>query len=154
MRNEDRTIVISSHQLADLERFADHVAVMQAGQVIAFGSIPELLERYAQLDVQLPPLCQRPELRHPGHQPPAGSRLRAARSPVAAAAVARTAGRRGDRRIPRGRSRSCSSRSMKTGRTRGQPKQLCGMNRTILALLLDYHRPHARRVGPAGVAFS
>ena len=54
MRNEDRTIVISSHQLADLERFADHVAVMQAGQVIASGSIPELLERYVQLDVQLP----------------------------------------------------------------------------------------------------
>jgi ABC-2 type transport system ATP-binding protein len=54
MRNEDRTIVISSHQLADLERFADHVVVMQAGQVIASGSIPELLERYVQLDVQLP----------------------------------------------------------------------------------------------------
>jgi len=54
MRNEDRTIVISSHHLADLERFADHVAVMQAGQVITYGSIPELLERYVQLDVQLP----------------------------------------------------------------------------------------------------
>ena len=54
MRSEDRTILISSHQLADLERFADHVAVMQAGQVIAFGSIPDLLERYVQLDVQLP----------------------------------------------------------------------------------------------------
>ena len=54
MRDENRTIVISSHQLADLERFADHVAVMQAGQVITYGSIPELLERYVQLDVQLP----------------------------------------------------------------------------------------------------
>lgn len=54
MRNEDRTIVISSHQLADLERFADHVAVMQAGQIIASGAIPDLLERYVQLDVQLP----------------------------------------------------------------------------------------------------
>src|SRR5262245_49954949 len=54
MRNEERTIVISSHQLVDLERFADHVAVMQAGQVIAFGSIPQLLDRYVQLDVQLP----------------------------------------------------------------------------------------------------
>jgi ABC-2 type transport system ATP-binding protein len=54
MRSEDRTILISSHQLADLERFADHVAIMQAGQVIAFGSIPDLLERYVQLDVQLP----------------------------------------------------------------------------------------------------
>jgi ABC-2 type transport system ATP-binding protein len=54
MQNENRTIVISSHQLSDLERFADHVAVMQAGQIIAFGSIPELLERYVQLDVHLP----------------------------------------------------------------------------------------------------
>jgi ABC-2 type transport system ATP-binding protein len=55
MQDEDRTILISSHQLADLERFADHVAVMQAGQIIAFGSIPDLLERYVQLDVRLPP---------------------------------------------------------------------------------------------------
>jgi ABC-2 type transport system ATP-binding protein len=54
MRNENRTIVISSHQLADLERFADHVAVMQAGQIITYGAIPDLLERYVQLDVQLP----------------------------------------------------------------------------------------------------
>jgi ABC-2 type transport system ATP-binding protein len=54
MRNENRTILISSHQLGDLERFADHVAVMQAGQVIAFGAIPDLLERYVQLDIQLP----------------------------------------------------------------------------------------------------
>jgi ABC-2 type transport system ATP-binding protein len=54
MQNENRTIVISSHQLSDLERFADHVAVMQEGQVIVFGSIPDLLERYVQLDVQLP----------------------------------------------------------------------------------------------------
>jgi ABC-2 type transport system ATP-binding protein len=54
MRNENRTILISSHQLVDLERFADHVAVMQAGQIITYGSIPDLLERYVQLDVQLP----------------------------------------------------------------------------------------------------
>jgi ABC-2 type transport system ATP-binding protein len=54
MRSENRTILISSHQLGDLERFADHVAVMQAGQIITYGSIPDLLERYVQLDVQLP----------------------------------------------------------------------------------------------------
>ena len=54
MRSDERTILISSHQLVDLERFADHVAVMQAGQIIAFGSIPSLLDRYVQLDVQLP----------------------------------------------------------------------------------------------------
>jgi ABC-2 type transport system ATP-binding protein len=54
MQNEDRTILISSHQLSDLERFADHVVVMQAGQVVVAGAIPDLLERYVQLDVQLP----------------------------------------------------------------------------------------------------
>ncbi len=54
MRNEQRTIVISSHQLSEVERLADHVAVMQAGQVIACGAIPDLLERYRQLDVELP----------------------------------------------------------------------------------------------------
>jgi len=54
MRDENRTIVISSHQLADLERFADHVAILQAGQIVTYGAIPELLDRYVQWDVQLP----------------------------------------------------------------------------------------------------
>jgi ABC-2 type transport system ATP-binding protein len=54
MQNENRTIVISSHQISDLERFADHVVVMQAGQVVAAGAIPDLLDRYVQLDVRLP----------------------------------------------------------------------------------------------------
>ena len=54
MQSENRTILISSHQLGDLERFADHVAVMSAGQIITHGAIPDLLERYVQLDIQLP----------------------------------------------------------------------------------------------------
>ena len=61
MQSEDRTIVISSHQLAELERFADYVAVMNRGQVVASGAIPDLLERYVELDVLLtvdrPPEC-------------------------------------------------------------------------------------------------
>ena len=55
IQDQNRTIIISSHQLADLERFADHVAVMQEGQITAFGAIPDLLDRFVQLDVQLPP---------------------------------------------------------------------------------------------------
>jgi ABC-2 type transport system ATP-binding protein len=49
MQNEERTIVISSHQLAELERFADHVAILNAGQLVTFGSIPSLLECYVQI---------------------------------------------------------------------------------------------------------
>jgi ABC-2 type transport system ATP-binding protein len=53
MRSEARTIVISSHQLAELERIADHVAVLNQGQIVVAGPIPEVLERYQELDVLL-----------------------------------------------------------------------------------------------------
>jgi ABC-2 type transport system ATP-binding protein len=53
MQNENRTIVISSHQLTELERIADHVAVINQGQVIVAGAIPDVLERYQELDVLL-----------------------------------------------------------------------------------------------------
>jgi ABC-2 type transport system ATP-binding protein len=55
MQNEQRTIVISSHQLVELERFADHVAILNAGQLVTFGAIPDLLERYALVDALLKP---------------------------------------------------------------------------------------------------
>ena len=50
MQNEERTIVISSHQLVELERFTDHVAILNEGQLVTFGAIPALLERYVQID--------------------------------------------------------------------------------------------------------
>lgn len=53
MRDEERTIVISSHQLAELERYADYVAIVNQGQVVAHGTTPELLSRYTELDVLL-----------------------------------------------------------------------------------------------------
>jgi ABC-type multidrug transport system ATPase subunit len=55
MQNEERTIVISSHQLTELERFADHVAILNAGRLVTAGAIPEVLERYVQLDVVVKP---------------------------------------------------------------------------------------------------
>jgi ABC-2 type transport system ATP-binding protein len=50
MQNEERTIIISSHQLTELERFADHVAILNRGKLITFGAIPDLLARYVQVD--------------------------------------------------------------------------------------------------------
>jgi ABC-2 type transport system ATP-binding protein len=50
MQNEERTIVISSHQLVELERFADHVAILNGGKLVTYGAIPDLLERYVQVD--------------------------------------------------------------------------------------------------------
>jgi ABC-2 type transport system ATP-binding protein len=57
MQSEARTIVISSHQLTELERFADHVAVMNQGQIVVSGATPDLLERYVELDVLLRQEC-------------------------------------------------------------------------------------------------
>jgi ABC-2 type transport system ATP-binding protein len=53
MRREDRTIVISSHQLTELERFADHVAIMNRGTILVAGRMDELVDRYMQMDVRI-----------------------------------------------------------------------------------------------------
>jgi len=53
IRDEERTILISSHQLAELERCADHVVVVNEGQLVASGTTPDLLSRYTELDVLL-----------------------------------------------------------------------------------------------------
>jgi ABC-2 type transport system ATP-binding protein len=53
IRDEERTVLISSHQLAELERCADHVLVVNEGQLVASGATPDLLSRYTELDVLL-----------------------------------------------------------------------------------------------------
>jgi ABC-2 type transport system ATP-binding protein len=50
MNTEGRTILISSHQLTDLERFADHVAIINKGKLLTTGRMDRLLERYRQVD--------------------------------------------------------------------------------------------------------
>jgi ABC-2 type transport system ATP-binding protein len=52
MRREDRTILISSHQLTDLERFADHAAIIDRGRLVVSGRMDQLIERYLQLRVR------------------------------------------------------------------------------------------------------
>jgi ABC-2 type transport system ATP-binding protein len=53
MQGENRTILISSHQLTDLERFADHVAIINQGKLLASGRMDQLVERYSQIDAQV-----------------------------------------------------------------------------------------------------
>ena len=43
----NRTVVISSHQLSDLEKLADHVAILNKGKLIAAGPMAQLVERHA-----------------------------------------------------------------------------------------------------------
>jgi ABC-2 type transport system ATP-binding protein len=55
MGTEGRTILISSHQLTDLERFADHVAIVNKGRLLSTGRMDRLLERYRQFDARIRP---------------------------------------------------------------------------------------------------
>jgi ABC-2 type transport system ATP-binding protein len=53
MTGEGRTILISSHQLTDLERFADHAAIVNRGKLLTSGRMDELVERYRQYDARV-----------------------------------------------------------------------------------------------------
>jgi ABC-2 type transport system ATP-binding protein len=46
-----RAVIISSHQLSDLERLADHVVVLNRGTVMSQGPIDDLVDRYQQWDI-------------------------------------------------------------------------------------------------------
>ena len=53
IQDERRTVLISSHDLADLERYADHIGVLHRGQMIAEGPTSALVERYRMIDATL-----------------------------------------------------------------------------------------------------
>ncbi len=50
VQNEDRTVLISSHNLADLERFADHIGMIQDGRLLLEGPTWEVVERFQMID--------------------------------------------------------------------------------------------------------
>jgi len=52
VRNEDRTVFISSHGITDLERFADHVGMIKNGRMLFEGEITEVVERYRLADFE------------------------------------------------------------------------------------------------------
>ena len=47
----NRTVIFSTHITSDLERVADHVAVLQRGQISFFGDLGELKDRVKRLAV-------------------------------------------------------------------------------------------------------
>lgn len=53
VKREDRAVVISSHQLADLERVADHAAIIDKGRLVIFERMDRLVSRFVQIDARL-----------------------------------------------------------------------------------------------------
>lgn len=53
VREERQTVLISSHNLADLERYADHIGFILDGKMLLEGSTAELLEMFRWVDCSL-----------------------------------------------------------------------------------------------------
>jgi len=54
VRDGDRTVLISSHGLGDLERFADHVGMIKHGRMLVEGPMSAVTDRYRMVDVAIP----------------------------------------------------------------------------------------------------
>lgn len=54
IQDQNRTIIISSHILTDIEKVIDHVIVLDQGKILVDESFDELLEQYVRLDVFSP----------------------------------------------------------------------------------------------------
>ncbi len=62
VKREDRAVVISSHQLSDLERVADQVAIIDKGRLVIFERMDRLVSRFVQIDAHLTTGGAMPEL--------------------------------------------------------------------------------------------
>lgn len=51
IQTQDRTIIISSHILSDIEKVIDHVVIMDEGKIISDSSFDELRERFCRVQL-------------------------------------------------------------------------------------------------------
>jgi ABC-2 type transport system ATP-binding protein len=50
VQDEERTVLIASHGLADIERFADHVGIIRDGNLLLEGATTDIVSRYRLVD--------------------------------------------------------------------------------------------------------
>jgi len=51
VQDEERTVLISSHGLADVERFADHLGMIKDGRLLFEGATDEVIARFRMVDL-------------------------------------------------------------------------------------------------------
>jgi ABC-2 type transport system ATP-binding protein len=54
VQDDDRTVVISSHGLGDVERFTDHLGMIKNGRLLFEGATSEVIARFRMVDVVAP----------------------------------------------------------------------------------------------------
>ncbi len=50
VQNEERTVLISSHGLTDIERFTDHIGMIKNGKMLLEGPTSDIVERFCMID--------------------------------------------------------------------------------------------------------
>lgn len=64
LRDEERSILFSSHNTLDVERISDRISFLDRGRLVASSDKEEFLERWRRIEVQLPPGSTLPDLPH------------------------------------------------------------------------------------------
>jgi len=64
LRDEDRSILFSSHNTVDVERISDRIAFIDRGRLIDSSDKEDFLERWRRIQLQLPAGAAMPELPH------------------------------------------------------------------------------------------
>jgi ABC-2 type transport system ATP-binding protein len=49
--DEGATVFFSSHQLADIDQIADHIAIIERGQAVVSGSLDDIRDRYRRIQI-------------------------------------------------------------------------------------------------------
>lgn len=62
VEDENRAVLISSHQLSDLERFADHIGILAEGRLVCEGATSDLVARYRMVEYCLNDNATMPEM--------------------------------------------------------------------------------------------
>lgn len=60
------TVLFSSHQLADVEQIADHVAIVDRGRVVVDGALDDVRARYRRIEIVFDGAAPEVELKSPG----------------------------------------------------------------------------------------
>jgi len=53
LRMQGKTIILSAHNLAQVEEICDHVMILRRGKVVVFGTMPELREQFGSIRYEI-----------------------------------------------------------------------------------------------------
>src|SRR5499425_454024 len=51
-RNRGKAIIFSTHIMSEVERLCDHIGIIHDGKLLAYGTVPELREKYAEHNLE------------------------------------------------------------------------------------------------------